>query len=131
MQVPPPELYYTKEHEWILVEEGMVTIGITDYAQGELGDVVFVEFPEIGEDCKLKEAFGSVESVKAVSEVYNSLSGEVTEINKILIDSPEMINEDPYGKGWLIRIRPSNLSELNNLMAAQEYTEYLAEELEE
>ena len=130
MQVPA-ELRYTREHEWVLVEESISTIGITDYAQEELGDVVFVEFPKIGESYKSEEAFGSVESVKAVSEVYIPLSGEVTEINETLIDSPEIINEDPYGNGWLIRIRINDPSELNHLMSALEYTEYLAEESEE
>ncbi len=123
----PPDLKYTREHEWVRLEDGGVcVIGITHHAQEELGDVVFVNLP--AEDTAITQfgRFGEVESVKAVSDLYAPLSGRVVEANPLLEDSPELINEDPYGKGWLVRVEASNLSELENLLSAAEYDQYLA-----
>lgn len=124
----PGDLRYTKEHEWIQIEDNIATIGITDYAQQELGDVVYVELPAVGQDFEAEESFGSVESVKAVSEIYMPLTGTVTEVNEDLADSPEVINEDAYGEGWMIKIEISDSSQLDDLLSADEYKEYLAEE---
>ena len=120
---------YFKEHDWIRVEEdGSCLIGITDYAQKALKDVVFVELPEIGDTVSLGEVYGSVESVKAVSDIYSPISGEIIEVNENVEDSPEMLNEDPYGT-WLLRIKPSNLEqELAKLMTPEEYAEFCAKE---
>lgn len=126
----PSDLYYTKEHEWILVEDDIATIGITDYAQQELGDVVYVELPEEGQTLEAEDEFGSVESVKAVSEIYAPISGEVTEVNSDLEDNPELVNEDPYGDAWMIRIRMSDESQLDDLLTAEQYQEYISEEQE-
>jgi len=127
----PDDLLYSKEHEWILNENDVATIGVTDYAQKELGDVVFVELPEVGATLSAAESFGSVESVKAVSEVYMPVSGEVVEANQSLLEAPEKINDDPYGKGWIIRIRLENPAELEALMSSQEYSKYVEEESQE
>lgn len=127
----PEELLYTREHEWIRVEDDGAVVGITDYAQRELGDVVFVELPKAGDGFEAEKAFGSVESVKAVSEVYCPIGGTVTAVNEMLIDSPEIINNDPYGEGWMIRITIGNRSELENLLSPKEYKEYVEEELGE
>lgn len=127
----PDNLLYSKEHEWILKENDVATLGITDHAQKELGDVVFADFPEVGTTFKVNEAFGSVESVKAVSEVYMPVSGEVVETNESLLDAPEKINDDPYGEGWIIRIRLTNPAELEALMSSQEYSKYVEEESQE
>ncbi len=124
----PDDLLYSKEHEWILKENDAATIGITDHAQKELGDVVFAELPEVGATFNANDAFGSVESVKAVSEVYMPVSGEVVETNESLLDAPEKINDDPYGEGWIIRIRLTNPAELEALMSSQEYAKYVEEE---
>ncbi len=124
----PDNLLYSKEHEWILNENDAATIGITDHAQKELGDVVFVDLPEVGATFDANEAFGSVESVKAVSEVYLPVSGEVVETNESLLDAPEKINDSPYQEGWIIRIRLGNPTELEALMSSQEYSQYLEEE---
>ncbi len=124
----PNELSYSKEHEWILVEGGEATIGITDHAQNELGDVVFVELPEKGSSHSAGDAFGSVESVKAVSEIYLPVAGEITSVNSHLEDAPEAINEDPYGDGWIVKIRIDDSEELNDLLSAEDYIEYLKEE---
>ncbi|MGH7962599.1 MAG: glycine cleavage system protein GcvH [Candidatus Binatia bacterium] len=126
----PPELRYSQEHEWVAVEEGIATIGITDYAQDQLGDVVYVELPEVGTQVTKDEAFGVVESVKAVSDIYAPVSGTVTEINVPLPDSPETINEDPYGDAWLIRVEMSDPEELGDLMTAAEYKKFVEEEKE-
>jgi glycine cleavage system H protein len=125
----PDNVKYTKEHEWIRPEDdGSVTIGITDYAQQQLGDIVYVELPEAGEDPVVKDApFAVVESVKAVSDVYAPLSGLVTEVNDELPNSPEVINEDPYGDGWMVRMKPSDPSELDDLLSATEYEELINE----
>ena len=122
----PEGLKYSKEHEWVLVEGTSATIGITEYAQEELGDIVFVELPEVGEKIVKDDPFGAVESVKAVSDIYAPVSGEVMETNEILPDNPETINDDPYGDGWLIRVRLSDPAELDALMDEPAYRAYLA-----
>ena len=127
----PEELLYTKEHEWIRMDDGNATIGITDFAQNELGDVVFVELPQVGDTFKANDPFGSLESVKAVSEAYMPIDGEVTQINEILLDSPEKINEAPYSNGWVIQIRPLDPDSLKELMNSTEYSNYVAEESKE
>ncbi|RPI28134.1 MAG: glycine cleavage system protein GcvH [Acidobacteria bacterium] len=127
----PEQLFYTREHEWISVKDEVGTVGITDHAQKELGDVVYVELPESGSAIAAEEAFGSVESVKAVSEIYAPASGRVVEVNTVLADSPEILNQDPYGKGWIIRMHLDDTTELHTLMSAQDYQRYLAEEVGE
>ena len=117
----PQNLKYTQEHEWIRVEDDVAIIGITDYAQGELGDIVYVEVETIDETLAKDEVFGSVEAVKTVSDLYMPVSGEVIEFNEDLEDSPEIINEDPYGKGWMIKVRMTDASELDDLMDAEAY----------
>jgi glycine cleavage system H protein len=124
----PDDYFYTKDHEWIIVQDNIGTIGITDYAQHELGDVVFVDLPEIGDTFEANEPFGSVESVKAVSEIFCPVSGEITEVNSKLEESPEMINESPHQKAWLAKIRLSNPEELKELLSSEEYEEYLLEQ---
>ncbi len=121
----PKGCRYTKEHEWVRLEGGLATFGITDHAQDQLGDIVYVELPPLEENLTQFEPFGVVESVKAASDLYAPLSGEVMEVNKGLSDHPEFINEDPYGKGWMIKIEPSDTSELDNLLTAKQYEEYL------
>ncbi|MCJ8009400.1 glycine cleavage system protein GcvH [Lederbergia wuyishanensis] len=124
----PKELRYSEEHEWVKVEDGQVRIGITDFAQSELGDIVFVELPEVGDEVTADEPFGSVESVKTVSELYAPLSGKVVAVNEDLDDSPEFVNESPYEKAWMIVIEPSDLSEMDNLMTAEDYEKMTNEE---
>jgi glycine cleavage system H protein len=124
----PKNLKYTREHEWVLIEGNQATVGITDYAQHELGEVVFVELPKIGDSVTKDEPFGVVESVKAASDVYAPLSGEVSETNDDLTSSPELINDDPYGDAWLIRVEMSDPSEVEHLMSAADYKEYVEEE---
>jgi glycine cleavage system H protein len=122
----PGDLKYTKEHEWVRVEGGRCRVGITDYAQNSLHEVVYADMPKIGRALGKGESFGTVESVKAVSEVYSPLSGEVVEINQKLVDAPELVNQQPYGEGWLILMKPSKLrEELSSLMSAREYGEVL------
>jgi len=121
----PEELKYTEEHEWVLVEDDVVTIGITDFAQDQLGDVVFVELPEAGEQLQIGKPFGVVESVKAVSDVYAPVAGEVVDVNDDLADDPEMINQSPYEDGWMIKIRLSDAAELNDLMDVSAYQEFI------
>ena len=121
----PQEILYTKEHEWIRVDEQIGTIGITDYAQKELGDIVYVELPKPGEHVTANESFGTVESVKAVSEIYSPVSGEVTSVNSKLQNKPEMLNADPHGEAWLIQVRVSDRSEIEKLMGAEEYEAYI------
>ena len=121
----PKGLKYSREHEWVLVEaDDSGIIGISDFAQNELGDVVYVEVPEVGEKISKDDPFGAVESVKAVSDLYAPVSGTVTEVNDALPDTPELINEDPYGEGWIIKVTMSDLDELDDLMTPEEYTEY-------
>ena len=122
----PKDRRYTKEHEWIAVEGGVATIGITDYAQNELGDVVFVELPKPGTKIEAGKSFGTVESVKAVSELYAPAAGEVIEANAELHNTPEKINTDPHGSAWLIKVRLTNASELSGLMDAPAYEAYIA-----
>jgi glycine cleavage system H protein len=124
----PKELRYSEEHEWVKVEGEKVRIGITDFAQSELGDIVFVELPEVGDEVKADEPFGSVESVKTVSELYAPISGKVVEVNEDLDDSPEFVNESPYEKAWMIVIEPSDVKEVDNLMTAEQYIEMTNED---
>lgn len=124
----PKELKYSEEHEWVKSEDGKIRIGITDFAQDELGDIVFVELPEVGDEIAADEAFGSVESVKTVSELYAPISGKVVEINENLEDSPEFVNESPYEKAWMIVLEPSNDSELDSLMDAEAYGKMISED---
>ncbi|WP_026559063.1 glycine cleavage system protein GcvH [Bacillus sp. J37] len=119
----PKELRYSEEHEWVKVEGEKVRIGITDFAQSELGDIVFVELPEVGDEIKADEPFGSVESVKTVSELYAPISGKIIDINEDLDDSPEFVNESPYEKAWMIVIEPSDIADVEKLMTAEQYTE--------
>ena len=112
----PEHLYYTKEHEWAEFKDGKVIIGITDYAQSQLGDVIFLEFPEVGQEFSVGDVFGEVEAVKTVSELYSPLSGTVVELNDELENSPDLVNSDPYGNGWLIKIDPTNPDEKDELM---------------
>ena len=124
-----PEKYkYTKEHEWIHVESDQGTVGITDHAQQELGDIVFVELPKKGSTVKKGEVFGSVESVKAVSDIYSPVSGEVLAINDLLAKTPEKLNEDPHGDAWLVRVKLSDPGELNDLLPASDYQKYVGAE---
>ena len=127
MSEVPEELRYTKEHEWIRVEGDSVVIGVTDYAQNALTDVVWVELPEMGAVVGSMDSFASVESVKSVSEIYAPISGEVIEINDVLEDSPELINEDPYGKGWICKMSISDNSELASLLDGTTYRELIEE----
>jgi glycine cleavage system H protein len=124
----PKELRYSEEHEWVKVEGNEVRIGITDFAQSELGDIVFVELPEVGDEITADEPFGSVESVKTVSELYAPISGKVVAINEDLDDSPEFVNESPYEKAWMIVVEPSDLSEVDKLMTADEYEAMVKED---
>ena len=126
----PEDLKYSKEHEWVLVEGGVATVGITDYAQDQLGDIVFVELPGVGDKVSKEDAFGVVESVKAVSDIYAPVSGTVVEVNEDLPESPEVVNEDPYGDGWLIKVKMNDASDLDDLMDSDEYAEMVAREQE-
>jgi len=123
----PDELKYTEEHEWLLIEDELVTVGITDFAQDSLGDIVFVELPEVGTMLVAGKPFGVVESVKAVSDVYAPISGEVIEVNEELPDSPETLNTSPYEDGWMIKIKPSDLSQLDDLLDADDYADFVEE----
>ncbi len=123
----PKELRYSKEHEWVKVEGERAQIGISDFAQSELGDIVFVELPEVGDEITLDQPFGSVESVKTVSELYAPVSGKVVEINEELNDSPEFVNESPYEKAWMITVELSDSSEVDKLMTAEQYEEMIKE----
>ena len=127
----PANYRYTKEHEWVDVEGGIASIGITDYAQQALGDIVFVELPKVGAKLEAGKSFGSVESVKAVSDIYAPASGEVLETNATLHDKPETINTDPHRAAWLIKIRPDNPGEIAKLMDAAAYASYIAEKEKE
>ena len=122
----PQELQYTRSHEWIRTEGDTVTIGITDHAQDELGDIVFIELPEQGATLEAGDSFGTVESVKAVSDLYTPVGGEVVEVNEALDSSPEKINEDPYGEGWIVKLRVSD--EGADLLSASDYEQFLEEE---
>lgn len=124
----PQDLLYSKEHEWVRLEEGRATVGVTDHAQSELGDVVFVELPEVGAALSHGDAAASLESVKAVSEVYTPVSGKVTEVNGQLEEAPETINSDPYGEGWIFKIEIGGKSDLDGLMSAADYDAFVKEE---
>lgn len=125
----PNELRYTREHEWARVEsDGTVTIGITNHAQDALGDVVFVELPEVGDTYDAEGKFGVVESVKTVSDLYSPCSGQIVAINEDLENAPEGVNEDPYGSGWIIRIKPTEMSDIESLLSAADYDAFVAEE---
>ena len=119
-------LHYSKDHEWVEVSDDVATVGITDYAQHSLGDVVYVDLPRVGDEFGAHEAFGSVESVKAVSEIFTPVAGEVAEVNDAVNDAPESVNNDPYGAGWMIKIKMSNPLEADAMLSAAEYEEYLS-----
>ncbi len=121
----PKGFRYTKEHEWVLVEDDLATVGITDYAQSELGDVVFVELPEIGDEVEAAESFGTIEAVKTVSELFSPLTGTVVEVNELLADSPDLVNTDPYGEGWMIKVKYTEIPE-EDLLSAAEYREIIS-----
>ena len=122
----PENLRYTKDHEWISVDGDVATIGVTDYAQSSLGDVVYIDMPRAGDRFGAHEAFGSVESVKAVSEIFTPIGGEVSEVNEGLNDTPELVNSDPYGGGWMVKLRMDKPGEADALLSAEEYDEYLS-----
>jgi glycine cleavage system H protein len=124
----PDNFRYTKEHEWVCVEGDMATVGITDHAQRELGDIVYVDLPKVGAKLERGASLGSVESVKAVSDVYAPVSGEVTEVNATLADKPEALNRDPHGAAWLVKVRLSNPAEVEGLLSAADYTAYVGAE---
>ena len=123
----PENLSYTEEHEWISQDSDVCTVGITDYAQSELGDIVFVELPEVGDYIEKSQVFGTVEAVKTVAELYAPASGEVVEVNQTLEDMVEQINTDPYGAGWMIKIRTENQEELEQLLSSQDYEDLVAD----
>lgn len=124
----PDDLKYMKTHEWARIEGDTATIGITDYAQHQLGDIVYVELPEIGRTLEKESSVGEIESVKAVGEILMPLSGEIVEINVIIIESPESINSSPYGDGWMMKIKVSNSSEINDLLSVEDYKKIVEEE---
>ncbi len=126
----PEDLHYSKDHEWVRVEGDTAVVGITDYAQDSLGDVVYVELPKVGDQFAANESFGSVESVKAVSEVFSPVSGEISATNESLTDQPEKVNEDSYGDGWMIRVKMSNPGEVDSLLTAAEYEDFTKGEAE-
>ena len=123
----PLNLKYTKDHEWVLMENDIATIGITNFAQGELGDIVYVEVDTVGEKFEAEEVFGSVEAVKTVSDLFLPLAGKIIEFNESLESEPEKVNDDPYGEGWMIKVRISDSNEVENLMSAEEYKELIGE----
>ena len=126
----PQGLKYSKEHEWVATEDSVATIGISDHAQDQLGEIVYIELPAVGDKISKDDPFGVVESVKAVSDIYAPVTGTVIEINEDLPESPETVNEDPYGDGWLIKVKITDMSDLEDLMDAEEYAELLAREKE-
>lgn len=117
----PADLKYTKEHEWTKIEGNIVTIGVTEFAQSELGDIAWLEMPEIGDETRIGETFGTIEAVKTVEDLYAPISGKIVEINSELLDSPELVNDDPYGKGWIVKIELSDESEIAKLLSADDY----------
>lgn len=122
----PQELRYTKDHEWARLEGDVVYVGITDYAQGELGEIVFVDVDTEGESLSTEEVFGSIEAVKTVSDLLLPLEGEILEVNPDLEDSPELVNSDPYGKGWIVKIKPANADDVEGLLSADDYKKLIA-----
>jgi glycine cleavage system H protein len=121
----PNDFYFSKDHEWVKIEGDTAVVGITDFAQKQLGDVVYIELPAVGADLALHQTLGVVESVKAVSDVYSPVSGKVTEVNSALNDAPETLNQDPHGKAWIIKLRIKDKTDLENLMSASEYEKFL------
>ena len=121
----PVNLLYTKDHEWLRIEGDMGYVGVTDFAQGELGDIVFIEIETVGETLKKEEVFGTIEAVKTVSDMFMPVSGEILEVNPALEESPDVINKDPYGKGWMVKIKINNPSEVNDLLTSEKYTALL------
>jgi glycine cleavage system H protein len=121
----PSDYLYSREHEWVRVADDVCMLGITEFAQQELGEVVFVELPEVGQVFNANDELGTIESVKAVAEVYSPVAGEVVEINDAVVDDPEMLNDDPHGEGWLVKIRFSSADDLKSLMTAEQYDEYV------
>lgn len=121
----PKDLRYTKEHEWVKVDNNIATVGITDFAQHQLADIVYIELPEVGKVVAQMRNLCVIESVKSVSDVFSPVSGEVMDVNRELIDSPELVNKDPYGRGWIAKIKCANKEELTSLMTAEEYEEYI------
>ncbi|MBQ4818684.1 glycine cleavage system protein GcvH [Aquimarina sp. MMG016] len=117
----PSELKYTKDHEWIKIDGDIATVGITDFAQSELGDIVYVEVETVGEELEQEEVFGTVEAVKTVSDLFLPLTGEITEFNETLEDDPELVNNDPYGEGWMVKIKFSEASQVEDLLSADDY----------
>jgi glycine cleavage system H protein len=124
----PENFRYTKEHEWVLVEGDLGTIGITDHAQEELGDIVYVDLPKVGSAIEQGKSLGSVESVKAVSDIYSPVSGEIAEVNPMLVDAPETLNNDPHGAGWLVKVRLSDPKQAEALLSAADYQSYVGAE---
>jgi glycine cleavage system H protein len=123
----PTDRRYTKEHEWVCVQNDLGTVGITDYAQDQLGDIVYVDLPAVGMQVKQLEKLGEIESVKAVSDLYSPVSGEVVEVNQGVNDKPELVNQSPYEEGWLVRVRLADPAELDNLLTAKQYDELIAQ----
>ena len=117
----PKELKYTEDHEWVKVDGDTATVGITDHAQSELGDIIFIEFPEINDIIERMEPFGSIEAVKTVADLFAPLNGKIVEINEALEDSPELVNSDPYGKGWIVKVSVDKLNQLNDLLSSKNY----------
>ena len=124
----PEELYYSKDHEWAKVEGNQIIVGITHYAQDALGDIVFLELPPVGTDVEVNVPFATIESVKSVSDVYSPVNGKITEVNDAVTDAPEIINQDPYGEGWMVKIEMENKGELKNLISSEEYQKFIAEQ---
>lgn len=124
----PSELLYTEEHEWVRVEEDVCTVGITTFAQQELGEVVYVDLPDVGDSFEAGDEIGSIESVKAVAEVYTPVAGEVVEVNSDLVETPEKVNDDPHEEGWLVKLRATSTDELQGLMNAEEYEKHVGGE---
>ena len=123
----PAELKYTKDHEWVKIENGVATIGVTDFAQQELGDIVFIEIETVGESLNREDVFGTVEAVKTVSDLFMPVSGEVLELNNELDSNPEIVNTDPYGKGWMVKIKMSDESEANALLSSDQYNDLVSD----
>ncbi|MGY8750492.1 MAG: glycine cleavage system protein GcvH [Fidelibacterota bacterium] len=121
----PNELKYTEDHEWVKVDGDIATIGITDHAQSELGDIIFIEFPEINDQIKITEPFGTIEAVKTVADLFAPLSGKIVEINKVLEDSPELVNSDAYGQGWIVKVTIDELNQVNELLSLENYKKLL------
>ncbi len=126
----PEDLKYTSEHEWVREESELVVVGITDYAQEALGELVFIELPSEGDEINKGDTFGAVESTKSVSDLFAPVSGEVVEINEVLLDSPELINQDPYGEGWLIKVKPFEDADISDCLDFEDYTDIVEQELE-